>query len=120
VRVEIWTEPPADHDTAYHDTAGHDLVRDGELAFPSGRFSIDMSVEEAVRLGLDLPPGAGTYRVRVSAHHRDEVQRRRDEVYAAEPGPGLDAAIDVLDGLETYRFQLWHIDPLPRWDDEED
>ena len=113
VRVEVWSGPPAGDDAA-------ELVREGDVAFPSGRYGVDMSIEEDVRLGVEFPPGPGTYRVRVSGYRRAEVRQRRDAAYAAPPGTDVDAAIDALDGLETYLFQLWHVDPLPRYEEDDD
>lgn len=31
--------------------------------------------------------------------------------------PAVSAAIDAIDGEDTYRLQLWHLDNRPRWED---
>jgi hypothetical protein len=110
VVVHVWSADPGPREA--------DLAVEGSLALPSGQVSVDMALDDESRLGRPLPPGPGTYAVRLLALHRDEVGRRRDEAFA---GPEIDfAAMDALHYLEEYHFHLWQLSPEPRWPDDED
>src|SRR5688500_8938489 len=84
VLVQIWDAAPDFDVDARPDV---DLDRTHQLALPSGTFAVDTSVDAAFRRGLELPAGAGTYRVRVLGFRRRVA----------------------LDGVESYRFVLWRV-----------
>jgi hypothetical protein len=102
VVVEVADEAPAADDTA-------DLVKDGRLEIPGGIISIPQSVDEAFQLGVELPAGPGTYRVRVRGYGRG---RARQLWQAGD--------FDALTGVESYRISLWRVSSEPRWEPGED
>ncbi|GAA3230762.1 hypothetical protein ACFO1B_27080 [Dactylosporangium siamense] len=83
VTVEVWDGAVEDAGAAWS----------AELDFPSGRYVIDVAVEDEDRIGHDLPGGPAVYRVHLAA--------RRDDP-------------------EDYLFHLWRLaDSPPSPDDDE-
>ncbi len=102
VLVEVGDEAPATDDAA-------DLVMDGRLEIPGGFISIPQSVDDVFQLGVELPAGPGTYRVRVSGYGRTEAQQLWQT-----------GDFDALTGVESYRITLWQVSSEPRGEDDED
>ncbi|GAA1798570.1 hypothetical protein HC028_13650 [Planosporangium flavigriseum] len=73
VRIEVLGGPPVPDVPAHTDEV--DLNRDGMLELPGGQLSVPKSLDEQWILGLTLPTGPGTYRVRVTGYNRARVGR---------------------------------------------
>ncbi|MGK5677698.1 hypothetical protein [Actinoplanes sp. URMC 104] len=114
VRIDVLGAAPAADDDA-------DLVRDGVLATPGGMISLPESVDETVRLGVELPAGPGTYAVRVCGYGRVRARRLWDEATGGDLAE-YEEMVRALAGTERYRLLLWHLSPEPRWtgDDEDE
>ncbi|MEV7628952.1 hypothetical protein [Actinoplanes sp. NPDC089786] len=111
VQVEVVQAAPPTDDSA-------ELLREGQLELPGGQVSIPESVDGDFQVGLPLPPGPGTYGVRVAGYGRRRVRELRDA--AVEPDD-IYAVAEAQVGIERYRISLWQISSEPSWpDDDED
>ncbi|GAA3256847.1 hypothetical protein ACFO1B_48690 [Dactylosporangium siamense] len=109
--VEVHDGPAARDGTA-------ELVSEGTLELPGGRLSVPHSTEPRFRLGIELPPGPGTYAARIEGHGRAQAGRLWQEAMRA--GPDAVAGVRVaLEGVERYRLTCWQLSDTPSWPDDE-
>jgi hypothetical protein len=90
-----------------------DFAFEGVVDFPDDCWRIDESLDPPVRLGIELPSGAGPYGVRVIAYNHNEILDRF-EMAQAGTSEEFAAALDDIRGLapeagERYQIQLWPV-----------
>lgn len=113
VSVEMWSRMPV----LLRDQGPFDFAWEGVIEFPDGRWHLGESLDSSMRLGVELPSGAGRYGVRVVAYHHNEALGRYETARAGSDEEFATALVDLkrLDSetAERYRIQLWPVQRRP-------
>jgi hypothetical protein len=115
VKVQLWKsqppEMPADEFV--------ELFDEHHIALPGGQIRLEGSTDTAILRGLRLPTGPGTYRLQLFGYGLAQTIQRREAVYGGPLTEDFETRLKAVGGLEHYLIRLWHVDPLPHWDDDE-
>jgi hypothetical protein len=109
VRIQLWTTEPDVPPAGEWD--GQRLV---DAEFPQGQLILENISAGAVDLlpgpveRLNLPGGAGQYRIKVWFRHRDTAATRVQQIWEQfRTSPESLAEYDAIRGLEEYTIQIW-------------